>query len=210
MPYEKAPVKNTFRKGQERDFEYETPQKGAQIMGLVSIKNVVIENQWGTRDGYRLVFRSRSNPNAFLNYEQASVLSDRSNLGKALKRMTGGAFDEFQELKEDEAYNLLMECENKWFEVQVKHNPWTSKDGKEIIFAKVDDNDIRPISGDGPAPVEFFKQKAPAREPDSQDFSGYEDVKKVVEEEVKKEESEKAKPTTLEEDSIGDDWDIPF
>ena len=165
----KEKARNVFSK--REDFEYQVPPVGIHVMGLMSIKNVTIKNTFGGGDsespGYQLIFRSRENPKEFVNFKATAGISDRSNLGKALKKMTRARFNSFKDLSPEEAYELLMACENKWFEVSVKHSPWRNKEGEEIIFAKVDDNDIRAVQVPGSAPDEFFNgsaaQSAPVR-----------------------------------------------
>lgn len=153
------PVRNVFTR-RERDFDYETAPVGTNVYGLTKIKNVIIESTYGSapseRPGYQLTFRMKDNPNAFVVYKQTAGLGDRSNLGKALKRMCKLTCN-LKDLDPEQAYKHLMSCENKWFEVTVKHNPWKTAEGETIIFAKVDDNDIRPVDLPGvPTPDVFF------------------------------------------------------
>lgn len=212
-------VKNTFHKG-NADFEYETPPKGKGVYGLVTIKNTVRLTQWGEKDSYRLVFRLKDNPNCFLTYEQTASLSERSNLGKALKRMTG-AFESFNELSPLQAYDLLMGSVNKWYEVNVRHVKWTSPQGEEVTFAKVEENEIFAAKIEGPSPEDFFRA---ARESGGSgitktrgaDLSGYPDKGQP-------QRTAPAPVTTLAEDSlpescepvpevpeVKDPFDIPF
>lgn len=166
-------VRNIFNRGEE--LEYETCPKGIQVMGLMSIKEKTFTSKWGEKEGYQLTFRSKDVPNAFVSYKQSAVISARSNLGKALKKMTEGKFDNFGELTPDQAYKTLMGCLDKWYKVTVKHNPWKKSDGEEIIFANVDDNDIRPAEIDEVAPSVYFKQNTTATLPPAAASGGFED-----------------------------------
>jgi len=111
-------------------------------MGLISIKNCLIETKWGQKDGYRLSFVSAGDPNCLVFHTVTASLDERSSLVRTLRNMLdiGSA-----EMTNTEAFERLLSCLDGWFEVRILHKRGMDREGKEKIWARVDSCDIRPL-----------------------------------------------------------------
>ena len=132
----------TNRIPKHADFDYETfTEEGEYVYGLVNIKDKDIPNymEEGTRPGYQLTFRAKTNPNVFLNHQFAASVNARSNMFKCLKLMTGNKLK--KEATPEEGFEALSSCLGKWFDIQIVVKNSTKYPGEKVNY--VDDNQIR-------------------------------------------------------------------
>ncbi len=136
---EKAVLQNTFVENTGKG-DYENVSPGMNTMGLVDIKNIMVKGfNEGDPDkpGYRLIFRSRENPKAFVTHKFSAASGPKSNAYKILKNMTGGTIS--KDAKPGELFAVMVGCLGHWFDIMCEERPW-----KDSIFMNVQNNIIIP------------------------------------------------------------------
>lgn len=145
--YQKREFRNTFKRGGQ----FEGPPlismpAGKHVMGLISVKNVVKENQWGQYDAIRMFFLGKDGQSCVC-HDVSATIAPNSNLTKTLVNMTDCKYDSDQ-ADEVSTFEFVNRLVDRWYEVQVKTRTWTpdeTKPGEKVIFSRVNDCNIFPI-----------------------------------------------------------------
>lgn len=138
-----APLRNMISRGRSGggkgrdDMPYETLPGGMHVMGLVKIKQAERKSYDSEElePVYRLVFRAREKPAAFVNLDCRPFIAEKSNLWKTILGMSG--YKANYEDTDDTHFRTLNAFVGKWFMVPVQVKPWTNKQGQVIYFNKV-------------------------------------------------------------------------
>jgi hypothetical protein len=135
---EKAILQNTFREPTKSD--YENVEPGMNLLGLVDIKNIMMKgfNEGDPeKPGYRLIFRSKENPKAFVTQKFSASSGPKSNCYKILKMMTSGGVS--KEATPNELFTAMTGCLGHWYDVMCEHSPYQGG-----VWVNVTNNIIMP------------------------------------------------------------------
>lgn len=114
--------------------------KGLHIAGLVRIQNSVSTYQDNQRDIFKLTFRLKDNPSAYIFQDFGATLG--GDLAKFLKIACP---DLPEDPDVDLAFRKFKELENNWFQIMLDHK--ISK-VKKLPYAYILNHTILPISSD--------------------------------------------------------------
>lgn len=134
--------------GEDRDFA--TMSEGPHALGLVRVKNCELKSDWGTTPGYRLVLRSRSEPEAYATIDVTAKCGERCGMSKLSAKMLGKKLNEEELSDPDVATKLLLSFVGKWFLGTIEWNRWMPEKGRdgnepeEVIFVRVQGKDLMP------------------------------------------------------------------
>lgn len=145
--------RNTFKRGGGFDGPpLKSLPAGKHVVGLISVKNVVKEDQWGQHDAIRMFFLAKDGQSCVC-HDCNATIAPNSNLTKTLINMTDCNYDA-DTAGEAETFELVNGLVDRWYEVQVKTRQWTpdeSKPAEIVTFSRVNACNIFPISlKDGP------------------------------------------------------------
>lgn len=166
------PLQNTIQvlSGDGGDREYIECPEGQQTLGLVRIKNCIIDQGYGPKEGFRFVFRAKDMPEAFVCIETSDAVGRNSHLYKLLNGMSGGKAPQPGAEGVDAAtyFNFMQRLVDGWFIGNIEHQKWTPPDGsREVTFVRVANRYLMPH----PARAEWKKA--------SDYFKDYDESKKV-------------------------------
>lgn len=141
-----APLRNTCKviEGGDDDRDFIPCPAGQQSLGLLKIKNTVIDKGFGIKDGFRFVLRSKEHPEAFVCVETSAAIGHNSHLYKLVFGMSGGQLSSEIAHDHDHFFNYMQQFKDRWFLATVTQREWTSPEGKVIIFTDVANKSLMP------------------------------------------------------------------
>lgn len=162
-------VMNTIPTPQEdKSVEYKrlvgAGERGKFVMGFVRLQNITKKNYAG--DGvdecFRLTFRSKDEPNGYVNHDVKASAKSNSHLFASVQNMTDGKLktkegSAFADAKE--VFELLTGCMDKWYEIKVEGKTW-----KDSVWVNVVNDQIEPHTGPGMPPSAFFDRAVSSSE----------------------------------------------
>lgn len=124
--------------------DYETLDDGMYLMGLIAVKECMKKNYFTgeEEESYRLVFRSKDNPKAFVNHTVKASVHQKAKLFSALVLMSGGKYKKLPDVPggdPEEGFRILMASVGKWFNVMISRT-----DKGEASYNNVVNNSIIP------------------------------------------------------------------
>ncbi len=161
---EQQPLRNTMRRVEDREFEFEPPPDGRHIFALVKVKNDTVKFKEKEKDGFAFVFRMRDNPSSFLTHKVSAAFSKRSSLFKTLRNMSDYTLRD--DADPQDAFDLMQSFVGGWFYIVCEGRDWESPEGEVFRFVRVTDNQITPVPGSDtwPSPHEHFGSTPKKRE----------------------------------------------
>jgi hypothetical protein len=201
MPHqEETVITNTVPSPTDSTKEYETlvesGKMGRFVCGFIRIQNIKKKNHFtGTDDDcYRLTFRAKDRPNAYVNHDIKASCKSNSHMFATVRNMTNGKLTtkpNSQYADRDEVFDLMIAALDTWFEVKVEGRPW-----KDSVWVNVVQDQIEPCQNppDKP-PSEFFEQVVSSDATQTPTYGGKETV---------------PEPKKVPGDVAFEDDDIPF
>lgn len=143
------PLQNTIQvvSGEGGDREYVNCPEGQQVLGLVRIKNCIIDQGYGPKEGFRFVFRAKDMPEAFVCIETSDAVGKNSHLYKLINGMSGGNCPQPGSDGVDSAtyFNFMQRLVDGWYLGAVEHQKWNPPNGgAEITFVRVANRYLMP------------------------------------------------------------------
>ena len=131
-------LKNTIKVSDYDGGEFVATSPGRQLLGLVKIKNVELDTEWGKKDAYRFVFKAKAN-GGIVTTDCTAACAKRSNLYKLVSQMAGGAMPKGLEKDANALFSHMEQFVGGWFDAVIEHNEWSPKDNPEkvLMFTKL-------------------------------------------------------------------------
>lgn len=135
----KEPLRNVIPAPKAADdIKYETMPDGMHVYGLVAVKQCMKRNfkKDGEDPAYKLSFRSKENPRAFVNATFKASVHKKSGLFKALVLMSGGKFKEVPGTgggDPAEGFEILTKSVGHWFNLMIEYKEYADKAYNNII-----------------------------------------------------------------------------